>query len=67
MSSVLTNEILIAVLFGIIGAVAFTFIGLISGTDETATIAPLTLLVILLGAPRRRSSRSSSPVRSPNT
>ncbi|MER2086508.1 tripartite tricarboxylate transporter permease [Rhodococcus sp. (in: high G+C Gram-positive bacteria)] len=51
MSSVLTNEILIAVLFGIIGAVAFTFIGLISGTDETATIAPLTLLVILLGAP----------------
>lgn len=33
------------------GGIIFSGIGLISGTDETATIAPLTLLVILLGVP----------------
>lgn len=33
------------------GAVVFGLLGLVSGTDETATIAPLTLLVILLGVP----------------
>ncbi|MBQ1079657.1 MULTISPECIES: tripartite tricarboxylate transporter permease [unclassified Nocardiopsis] len=36
---------------GLIGAVVFAFIGLASYTDETATIAPLTLLVVLLGVP----------------
>lgn len=35
----------------LIGAVAFGLLGLVSGTDETATIAPVTLLVILLGVP----------------
>ncbi|GHU08060.1 hypothetical protein FACS1894158_17050 [Betaproteobacteria bacterium] len=33
------------------GSIVFSGIGLISGTDETATIAPLTLLVVLLGVP----------------
>ncbi len=33
------------------GSIVFSFIGMISGTDETATIAPLTLLVVLLGVP----------------
>lgn len=33
------------------GATVFGLLGLVSGTDETATIAPLTLLVILLGVP----------------
>lgn len=33
------------------GGVVFAAIGLISGTDETSTIAPLTLLIILLGFP----------------
>ena len=33
------------------GGIVFSAIGLISGTDETSTIAPLTLLVILLGFP----------------
>ncbi|MGO1646410.1 MAG: tripartite tricarboxylate transporter permease, partial [Agrococcus casei] len=33
------------------GAIAFGLLGLVSGTDETATIAPITLLVILLGVP----------------
>ncbi|MFB9999489.1 MULTISPECIES: tripartite tricarboxylate transporter permease [Brachybacterium] len=35
----------------LIGAVGFGLLGLVSGTDETATIAPMTLLVILLGVP----------------
>ncbi|QUW21973.1 tripartite tricarboxylate transporter permease [Sporosarcina sp. Marseille-Q4063] len=40
-----------AILFAFIGAVVFSLIGLISGTDETAVMVPLTLLVVLLGAP----------------
>lgn len=40
-----------AILYALIGAVIFTLIGLISGTDETAIMVPITLLVILLGAP----------------
>lgn len=35
----------------LIGAIVFGLLGLVSGTDETATIAPVTLLVILLGVP----------------
>jgi putative tricarboxylic transport membrane protein len=44
-------DILVAGVMGLIGAVLFAAIGLVSGTDETTTIAPLTLLVILLGTP----------------
>lgn len=40
-----------ALAMGLIGAIVFAGIGLISGTDETTTIAPLTLLVALLGVP----------------
>lgn len=36
---------------GILGAVVFAAIGLVSGTDETAVVAPITLLVVLLGVP----------------
>jgi putative tricarboxylic transport membrane protein len=35
----------------ILGGVLFSLIGMISGTSETATIAPATLLVILVGFP----------------
>ncbi|MGE7836152.1 tripartite tricarboxylate transporter permease [Viridibacillus arvi] len=42
---------IIAILFALLGALIFTVIGLISGTDETAIMVPITLLVILLGAP----------------
>ncbi|MCM3359491.1 tripartite tricarboxylate transporter permease [Psychrobacillus sp. FSL W7-1457] len=42
---------LVALLFALLGAIVFSLIGLISGTDETAIMVPLTLLVILLGAP----------------
>lgn len=51
MSPELLNEIVIAIGMGIAGACIFSLLGLVSGTDETATMAPLTLLVILLGVP----------------
>lgn len=44
-------EIVVAVSMGLIGAIVFSGVGLISGTDETTTLAPLTLLVVLLGVP----------------
>ncbi len=47
----LMYDILVAVGMGLLGAVLFSAIGLISGTDETTTIAPVTLLVVLLGVP----------------
>lgn len=51
MSAELINQMMVALGMGLLGAVVFAAIGLISGTDETTTLAPLTLLVILLGAP----------------
>lgn len=47
----LMDQILIALGMGVLGAVVFAAIGLISGSDETTTLAPLTLLVVLLGVP----------------
>ncbi len=47
----LIQEIMMAFALGLLGAVVFAAIGLISGTDETTTLAPLTMLVVLLGAP----------------
>nr|WP_104912104.1 tripartite tricarboxylate transporter permease [Pseudomonas sp. LG1D9] len=47
----LMHEIMMAFALGLLGAVVFSSIGLVSGTDETATLAPLTMLVVLLGAP----------------
>lgn len=44
-------QIAVAVGMGVLGAVLFSLIGLVSGTDETATIAPVTLVVVLLGVP----------------
>jgi len=41
----------IALAMGLLGAIVFSAIGLVSGTDETATLAPLTLLVVLVGVP----------------
>ncbi|SCW68409.1 MULTISPECIES: tripartite tricarboxylate transporter permease [unclassified Pseudomonas] len=51
MMTPLLEQILIAFGMGILGAVIFAGIGLISGSDETTTLAPLTLLVVLLGVP----------------
>jgi hypothetical protein len=44
-------DIIIALTMGLVGAVVFAAIGLVSGTDETTTLAPVTLLVVLLGVP----------------
>lgn len=51
MDANLINQIAVAAGMGLIGAIAFAAIGLVSGTDETTTLAPLTLLVVLLGVP----------------
>ena len=45
------EQLLWAIGMGLIGAVVFAAIGLVSGTDETAVVAPITLLVVLLGVP----------------
>ncbi|MFE0753233.1 tripartite tricarboxylate transporter permease [Inquilinus sp. NPDC058860] len=47
----LTHELLVAIGMGLLGAVIFSAVGLVSGTDETTTMAPATLLVVLLGVP----------------
>ncbi|MFM0501443.1 tripartite tricarboxylate transporter permease [Paraburkholderia caffeinilytica] len=47
----LLHQLPMALTMGLLGAVVFAAIGLVSGTDETTTIAPLTLLVALLGVP----------------
>lgn len=51
MDAVTTDVIIYAAGTAMLGSVLFFFIGLIAGTSETATIAPATLLVVLLGAP----------------
>lgn len=51
MHAIIMNDILWAIGGALLGGITFSFIGLISGTDETATVAPLTLLIILLGFP----------------
>lgn len=47
----LLEPMLWALAMSLVATVVFALIGLVSGTDETATVAPLTLLVILLGVP----------------
>ncbi|KMS72015.1 tripartite tricarboxylate transporter permease [Prauserella rugosa] len=44
-------DLLWALGMGLTGAVVFGAIGLVSGTDETATLGPLTLIVVLAGVP----------------
>lgn len=44
-------ELLWALSMGLAGAAVFGAIGLVSGTDETATLGPLTLIVVLAGVP----------------
>lgn len=51
MTPELVDGILTALAAGLAGAVIFSLLGLVSGTDETATLAPLTLAVVLLGVP----------------
>ncbi|HAK74578.1 MAG TPA: hypothetical protein DCP36_15395, partial [Sporomusaceae bacterium] len=51
MDALFLNDLFWGLGAALAGGIIFSGIGLISGTDETATIAPLTLLVILLGFP----------------
>lgn len=51
MEAMFLTDLMWGVGMAVIGSIVFSGIGLISGTDETATIAPLTLLVVLLGVP----------------
>ncbi|QIB70271.1 tripartite tricarboxylate transporter permease [Aminipila butyrica] len=51
MDAMLIHDLMWGVGGALLGGIIFSFMGLISGTDETATIAPLTLLIILLGFP----------------
>lgn len=63
----LLADLPLAILMALIGALVFSLIGIVSGTDETATIAPLTLVVILLECLRLAFGHSSSQRPSPNT
>ena len=47
------NTVSMVALFVFLLCLVFAFIGLASYTDETATVAPLTLLVVLLGRATR--------------
>ncbi len=51
MESELLHTIIWCLGAAVLGGVLFSLIGLVSGTSETATIAPATLLVILVGFP----------------
>ena len=67
MESVIFHDLIWAVGAALLGSVLFSLIGLISGTTETATVAPITLLVVLMGAPRLRCSASAWGRSSPST
>lgn len=51
MDGFIFNDLLWALGMALAGGIIFSGVGLISGTDETSTIAPLTLLIVLLGVP----------------
>ena len=48
----MTAELVPMMLAAVLGAVVlYTFIGFISGTDEMSVLAPVTLAIMLAGAP----------------
>ena len=48
----MTPELILMMLAAVLAAVVlYTFIGFIPGTDETSVLAPVTLAVVLAGAP----------------
>jgi putative tricarboxylic transport membrane protein len=51
MDSLLIQNLIWGISFALLGAIVFSFVGLISGTSETASIAPVTLMVVLMGVP----------------
>lgn len=49
MITISASLIIQAIIVSIIGGVMFAIIGIVPGTDETATMAPLTLILVLMG------------------
>ena len=45
------STILMAIAAAVLGGLIFTVVGIIPGTDETATMVPLTIILILAGVP----------------
>ena len=45
------TTILMALVAAVLGGLIFTIVGIIPGTDETATMVPLTIILILAGVP----------------
>src|SRR5690606_41616492 len=45
------GEFIIALVLAVVAGVVFSLLGLISGTDETAVMVPIALIVVMLGAP----------------
>ena len=41
--------VLQAIIVALIGGILFSIIGVVPGTDETATMAPITLILVLMG------------------
>ncbi len=63
----LLSDFSVALAMGLLGALAFAALGLVSGTDEPTTIAPLPLLVALLGVPPAGVFTFFRPARWPST
>jgi len=45
------TEILIAIAVAVAGGLLYTIVGIIPGTDETATMVPITIILVLAGLP----------------
>ena len=45
------TTILLAVAAAVVGGMLYTLVGIIPGTDETATMVPITIILVLAGAP----------------
>ena len=45
------TTILLAIGAAVLGGLLYTLVGIIPGTDETATMVPITIILVLAGAP----------------
>ncbi|MDO4315076.1 MAG: tripartite tricarboxylate transporter permease [Oscillospiraceae bacterium] len=45
------TTILLAIAAAVLGGLLYTIVGIIPGTDETATMVPITIILVLAGAP----------------
>ena len=47
----MVTTILMAIAAAVVGGLLYTIVGIIPGTDETATMVPITIILVLAGAP----------------